>query len=131
MWWYWALSKMCSKSLVHWLVHPHLPSRTPIVLAYLKFPESADWLYFGVAAAVPSTEALFSQLLLLGLFLNGKFLESSYLISLSKIALIMLSSHLVSSLLGIFSSHWHLDIYIFYSAPLSCENEVHEGGPWR
>lgn len=116
---------MCIKSLVHLLVHPHLSSCSPATLVYLKLPEYTDCWCFGVFLC--STQKPFSpQLFLLGLFLNVKFWESSYLISLSKIALIMLSSHLVLSLLIVLSSHWHFNMYILY-ASLAYKNKVHEG----
>lgn len=113
MWWYWTLSNMCSKSLVHWLVHFDQPCHSPITLAYLNFPEYEIVGALVLLLLCPPQKPSTPQLFLLGLFLNIKFLESSYLISLSIIALLILSSHLFLSLFIVLSSHWYFDIYFF------------------
>lgn len=77
-------------------------------------------------SVVLSTEVPFFPVICLALFLSGEFLERSSLINLSKVALIMLSSHLLAFLFFVLSSRWHFDID-FYSVPHPHENEVHKG----
>lgn len=123
---YWGLDryKMCSTFSG---TAYELQVCTLLLSYHISLPEDSrihtDCYCFSV---VLTTEVPFFPVICLALFLSGEFLERSSLISLSKVALIMLSSHLPAFLFLLLSSHWHFDTD-FYSVPLAHENEVRKG----